>query len=142
MRQPNKIKAGMRLCSYISSLAWAYSLHLLPIAMGRAPGVTLFTWCECTEPKVRYDVFVTITSSEDLHSIPCNSFDATKKFALSKFTLREILECGLGFRFHSCSWQLRLESESDSVRCENFCIVQCNHWVWNPSLNPSPNPEV
>ena len=24
---------------------------------------------------------------------------------------------------HSCSWQLGLESESDSVQCEHFCIV-------------------
>ena len=37
-----------------------------------------------------------------------------------------------------------LESESDFVQCENFCIVQCSHWVWstNPSLNPSSNPAV
>ena len=46
--------------------------------------------------------------------------------------------------------------ESDSVQCENLCVVQCSHWVqsrnqvWlqsrnpslNPSLNPSPNPAV
>ena len=24
---------------------------------------------------------------------------------------------------HSCSWQFGLEAESDSVQCENFCIV-------------------
>ena len=47
---------------------------------------------------------------------------------------------GLGFQSHSCSWQLGLESESDSVQCENFCIVQCCHWVWSP--NPSPNQAV
>ena len=42
-----------------------------------------------------------------------------------------------GFQSHSCSWQLGLNSESDSVQCENFCIVQCSHWVSspNPSLN-------
>ena len=47
----------------------------------------------------------------------------------------------LGFQSHSCSWQLGSESESDSVQCENFCIVQCSHWVWspNPRLNPSLN---
>ena len=42
----------------------------------------------------------------------------------------------------SFSWQLGLDSESDSMQCENFSIVQCNHWVLhpNPSLNTSPNP--
>ena len=40
---------------------------------------------------------------------------------------------GLRFQSHSCSWQIRLESESDSMQCENVCIVQCSHWVW--SLN-------
>ena len=49
---------------------------------------------------------------------------------------------GLGYGFvlgsYSCSWQLGLESKSDSVQCENFCTAQCSHLVW--SLNPSPNP--
>ena len=36
---------------------------------------------------------------------------------------------GLGFWSRSYSWQLGLESESDSMQCENFCIVQCSHWV-------------
>ena len=52
---------------------------------------------------------------------------------------------GLGFRSHSCSWQLGLESESDSMQSNNFCIVQCSHWVWSPnlmSLIPSLNPAV
>ena len=41
---------------------------------------------------------------------------------------------------YSCSWQLGLESESDSVQCETFCIVQCSHWFWSP--NPNPNQAV
>ena len=24
----------------------------------------------------------------------------------------------------------------NSLRCENFCIVQCSHLVWNQSLSP------
>ena len=28
---------------------------------------------------------------------------------------------------NSCSWQLGLESDSYSVHCENFCIVQSSH---------------
>ena len=47
---------------------------------------------------------------------------------------------GLAFWLHSCSWQVGLESKPDSVRCENFCMVQCSHWV--RSLNPNPNPAV
>ena len=33
---------------------------------------------------------------------------------------------------HSCSWQLGLESESDSMQCEKFYIVQCSHLVCSP----------
>ena len=47
---------------------------------------------------------------------------------------------GVGFRSHSRSWQLGLESESDPVQFEDFYIVQCSHLVW--SLNPSQNPAV
>ena len=45
-----------------------------------------------------------------------------------------------GFWSHSFSWHLGLDSEADAMQCENFCIVQCSHWVWCP--NPSPNPAV
>ena len=60
------------------------------------------------------------------------------------YNLGDGLGYGLGFRCHSCSCKLGLESESDFMQCENFCIVQCSHWVWssNPSLNPSPNPAM
>ena len=37
------------------------------------------------------------------------------------------LRYGLGFRSHSCSWQLGLESESDTVQCGNFYIGQYSH---------------
>ena len=43
---------------------------------------------------------------------------------------------------HSCSWQLGLESESDSTQCEKFCIIQCSHLVCSPNRNQYPNPEV
>ena len=47
------------------------------------------------------------------------------------FTLREM---DLGMDSDSCTWQLELESESDSVKCENFYIVPCSYWVWNLNL--------
>ena len=62
-------------------------------------------------------------------------FRTTNGSPINKLKLRNIrmsqivgrLGYTLGFRSHSCSWQVGLESESDSVQCENFCIVQCSH---------------
>ena len=66
----------------------------------------------------------------------------TGMHSCAKFRLSLIYIAGgrLGFRSHSCSWLLGLESESNSVKCENFCIVKCSHWVC--SLNSSRNPAV
>ena len=56
-------------------------------------------------------------------------------FYYGSFTLQETDSGRLRFRSHSCSKQLGLESESDTVQCENFCIVQCRHWIWSPNLS-------
>ena len=32
------------------------------------------------------------------------------------------------------SWDCNLNSKS--MQCENFCLVQCSHRVWNLNLNP------
>ena len=68
--------------------------------------------------------------------------ESHKKYCL--IWLNYIAGHGLGLGSYSCSWQLGLESECDSMQCENFCIVQCSHRVWNPSpsLYPSPCPPI
>ena len=41
-------------------------------------------------------------------------------------------------QYHSGNHPSR-DLDPDANQCENFCIVQCTHQVWNPSLNLSPN---
>ena len=46
------------------------------------------------------------------------------------------------FRSHSCSRQLQVESESDSVQCENIYIVQCSHLVCSSNQNRNQYPNL
>ena len=62
-------------------------------------------------------------------------------FKLYGLWLIYIHRCGFRFwtqfKSYSCSWQLGLESESDSVQCEKFYVLQCSHLVC--SLNRNQN---
>ena len=39
------------------------------------------------------------------------------------------------FESHSCSWKLRVGSESDSTQCGKFYIVHSSHLVCSPNWN-------
>ena len=35
----------------------------------------------------------------------------------------------------SCTWQLGWKFDTESVQCENFCILQCSHLVCSTNQN-------